>query len=1134
MNRLSSAIKAKEQHYEVVVVGSGYGGAIAASRMARAKRKVCLLERGREYMAGDFPATKGDGLKEIQYNLDAMRVDSPLALIEIHVNEQMNAVVGCGLGGTSLINANVALHPDTRLWTDSRWPAAIQADKAGIEAGYARAIAMLQPSPVPADFGPLPKLEALSESAHTLGMDKSFYRPPVTVTFKDGLNAAGVEQNRCIGCGDCNSGCNHGAKNSTHMNYLPDAVAHGAQIFTGVDVHSVERDDENNTWRIYYQLIDIGREIYCADELFMTADHVILSAGTIGSTAILLRSRQAGRLTVSDQLGKRFTGNGDVLAFGFNTDREINGVGWGKHDHGEIPKVGPTITGIIDHRDTPDVKDGFVIEEGSFAAPIGEAMMGLLSAATPAEGVEEAGPEGEHALRAAERLLAGAADPYRGAMHNTQTYLVMAHDDEAGQIVVENGRPRIEWDDPSKQPIFKTVNDTLEQATQALSGVFIRNPLTTELFKDRLVTVHPLGGCAMADDAQHGVVDHAGRVYSGTTGKEVHPGLYVMDGAVMPMSLGVNPLLTISAFAERNCVQIAASNGWKIDYTAAGTAAAPPTEKIGLRFTETMVGSYTPVAPEGSAEVPMSFTLTVDSSDLEAMLASPEHEATMVGTLRCPALSREPMTIEDGRFNLFVIDETHVDRRNMVYRMTLDSVEGKRFGFVGRKIITRTSPLELWKQTNTLYVQIRDSTTDDAPVLGHATLIITPENFLKQQTTTGVTNAPDMAARIAWTLKFGKFFADVLLIEYGGVFAPLEYFDPKAPARERRPLRAPTPQASYFQTPDGKTLRLTRYQGGNKGPVLLIHGSGVSSRIFSTDLIETNLVEFLCAAQYDVWLIDLRVSIDLPSAPEQTTADAVAEYDIPCAVAKVRELAHADTIQVVAHCLGALAFTMSLLSGLEGVRSVVLSQVSAHPIPALLGRIKAGLHVPQMLEHLGVEDLSVLTEHEKWPKNLLDEALRLYPVEQDDECSNAICHRATFLYGPVYEHTQLNETLHENLQELFGVHDIRLFEHLSLMVRAGHVLRADGADVYLPNLKGMKLPIAFIHGAKNRCYLPKSTLTTFQMLVDAYGPKHYEHHLIDGYGHIDCIFGKNAAVDVYPTIRAHLDNHQPQGPVAFP
>ncbi|TCG05087.1 hypothetical protein BZM27_36330 [Paraburkholderia steynii] len=97
------------------------------------------------------------------------------------------------------------------------------------------------------------------------------------------------------------------------------------------------------------------------------------------------------------------------------------------------------------------------------------------------------------------------------------------------------------WPNAGKQPIYETVEKTLIEATGALGGTYMRNPISADLFQNRTVTVHPLGGCGMAEDAAHGVVDQAGRVFSGMDGNAVHEGLYVMDGAVMPLSLGVNP-----------------------------------------------------------------------------------------------------------------------------------------------------------------------------------------------------------------------------------------------------------------------------------------------------------------------------------------------------------------------------------------------------------------------------------------------------------------------------------------------------------------------------------------------------------------------------------------------------------------
>jgi cholesterol oxidase len=161
VSRLSSSVGRLEPNYDVVVIGSGYGGAIAASRMARAGLRVCLLERGREFSLGDFPSTAFRGFREIQYNTETGRRGRSLGLFEMHVNNDVNAIVGCGLGGTSLINAGVALKPDSRVWKDSRWPIAIRNDLRSMAAGYSRARKMLRPRKLPTDFGALCKLSAL-------------------------------------------------------------------------------------------------------------------------------------------------------------------------------------------------------------------------------------------------------------------------------------------------------------------------------------------------------------------------------------------------------------------------------------------------------------------------------------------------------------------------------------------------------------------------------------------------------------------------------------------------------------------------------------------------------------------------------------------------------------------------------------------------------------------------------------------------------------------------------------------------------------------------------------------------------------------------------------------------------------
>ena len=1032
----------------------------------------------------------------------------------------MNALVGCGLGGTSLINANVSLRPDPRLWDASIWPRALLDDRTTrLEVGYQHAFEMLRPTPLPADFPQLPKLEALQKSAAGLGMAEKFSRPPINVTFTDGINHVGVEQKRCVGCGDCASGCNYAAKNTTLMNYLPDAVAHGAEIFTGVYVRAIAR--RGDKWIVDYQPVGIGREDFAAPELFITADIIVVAAGALGTTQLMLRSKSRG-LALSDRVGQHLTGNGDVLAFGYNTDIPINGIGFGSHPPGDVPPVGPCITGIIDNRDTANVRDGFVIEEGSVPGALGAMMPAILETSAAVVGKRAAAGPAEwlrEAARAAESLLRG---PHHGAIANTQIYLVMAHDDAAGKMALVDDRLRISWPGVGSQRIFKSANDTLATATAALGGgIAVPDPIWSPALGRKLITVHPLGGCIMAERADDGVVDHAGRVFSGPSGTETYDGLWIADGSVVPTSLGVNPLITISALAERSCAMLAEERGWPIDYSFGAAAAETSTPRLGLNFTETMSGTLA-IAPAG--EGPISFTLTIASDDLHAMLTNESHVATMLGTVTCPALSAEPLSVNDGRFNLFVNDPTRVDTRLMVYRMVLRSIEGKDFYLHGVKTITDSPAIDVWAQTTTLAVKVYSGTDDQGPLVGTGTLHIAPLDFLTQLRTVEVTNAPALAARLKGIAKFGRFFAGVMWDSYGGVFAKETIFNADAPPRVKRPLRVGPPEVYPVQTGDGLVLRLTRYKGGDKGPVVLLHGAGVSSGIFSTDLIDTNLLEYLYAHGYDCWLSDFRVSTDLPSAAQPSNADQVARLDHPATIARICALTGKADVQVVAHCYGATTFTMALLHGIKGVRSVVLSQISTHLKVPAIGEIKAGLHLPDVVAALGVKDLTAYRDsHADWKQRLFDDALRLYPIKHGEECRSAVCHRISFMYGLLYDHKNLSQRLHDNLHELFGVCSIETFEHLALMARVGHVVAANGAEDYLPHLDRMKLPIAFVHGGDNQCFLPDSTKTTYDLLCQANGPDLYTRHVVDGYGHIDCIFGRDAASDVYPHILAPLE-----------
>jgi len=529
--------------YDVVVVGSGYGGGVAACRLARAGRKVCVLERGRELQPGDYPNDTLSMLQEIQVDTKPARLGSSSALFDVRVYDDINVAVGCGLGGTSLINAGLVLRPDPRVFQGARWPAQL-ADETRLDVYFERAKAMLRPAVYPEHLPPLTKFKAIERSAR--GMQLPFSRLPMLVNFEalpGGVNHVGVPQAACVACGDCITGCNYGAKNTVLMNYLPDARRNGAEIYTGAQVSAVTHSAGG--WRVRVQIED-------GSERMVEAGSVVLAAGTLGSTEILLRSRASG-LGVSPALGHRFSGNGDMVALTYNADVDVNAIGFGKLDPNGREPVGPCSTGLIDARGGRPIEEGMIMVDGAAPGAFAKWLPALLAALS-----ETTGQDTDHGLsdaikEKARELESKLAGPHTGAVQRTQICLVVAHDDAAGEIYLDGDRLNIRWPEVGRQAPFERADAMMREASRALGGTYIPSPTWHELLGRKLVTGHPLGGCSVADDARDGVVDHRGQVFRGESGTAVHPGLYVMDGSIIPSALGVNPLLTITGLAERCC-----------------------------------------------------------------------------------------------------------------------------------------------------------------------------------------------------------------------------------------------------------------------------------------------------------------------------------------------------------------------------------------------------------------------------------------------------------------------------------------------------------------------------------------------------------------------------------------------------
>ncbi len=543
---------------DVVVIGSGFGGSVMTCRLAEKGYRVCLLERGRRYGMFEFPRR----MDEVRRRLFWDPEDGKFGLMQFHSYYESDtfSVAASGLGGGSLIYANVLMRMPADFFAG--WPGNIT--RQSLDPYYDRALAMLEATPYP--FTPdnpyyydTPKTAAMQRAA--AGIDDApdalaphrFRLPDLAVRFEgdfpghQGTNRQGVLQSRCTKCGECDLGCNIHAKNTLDLNYLaracdPELLGPGG-VAAEIRTESLVREIvplEGGGYEVRY----VHPEAM-ADWRKVTAEKVVLSAGTIGSTTLLLRMRKYGRLgNLSPMLGKKWCGNGDLEGMVFRTDDEL------------LPTKGPVITSAIEYR-FQDYGDGFphglYIQDAGIPAFVAWYVVGRL----PSPGVFRS------SLRFGARMLArffqvrimrrfrreiNIGDDL-AAMIDRDDYLRrflillgMGRDRSTGTIELSaDDRPVIRWRMEESRTHYDRVRREMKKIARALGGTFVDNPLT---WCDKIIAVHPLGGCVMAERQEDGVVDTSGEVFG-------HPGLYVVDASILPTSTGPNPSLTIAAMAER-------------------------------------------------------------------------------------------------------------------------------------------------------------------------------------------------------------------------------------------------------------------------------------------------------------------------------------------------------------------------------------------------------------------------------------------------------------------------------------------------------------------------------------------------------------------------------------------------------
>jgi cholesterol oxidase len=680
LNQNTQVTKATEIDFEVVVVGTGYGGSVAAARLAEhLGEKLCVLERGQEYPLGSFPTSLADMPNQVRIGAWTAKKSfgNPSALFDVRLSADVNVLVGNGLGGGSLINAGVMARPLASVFdTKSEplgqrvWPKEISLTT--LEPFYKSALAAIEPEKTPNGlplsdatvsysklaFKSLPqKGQAISALANGCGLSDRFETPPIAVTFSARKNVHGVLQNECIQCGDCFSGCNFGAKNTLDRTYLTSAFKYGAKIYVGAAVTSVERISDE-LWFVNVLPTDLSLKSSLGGGIRIRCKRVILAAGTLGSTEILKKSDALARneqktlVGTPQNIGSRFSGNGDMIAVGTDHNLPVNAIG-NPVGGPKFRGVGPTITSMIDLRDFgkwAKTGDGPVVQE--LAAP---GLLRWIFAEIVGNGafLRKFTDGDDSSLKGSNLIEPLSADPNRMTHH--QIYAMFGLDRSEGRVSTfdaqqsegdesfAEGTTYVEWESIRRPPVVNTFtnsHDVLRDLIKdsGISGELLANPawepfspvMAEFLFgakRGPLVSVHPLGGCPMSDHSSTGVVNHLGQVFRTANSNEVHPSLVILDGSVIPTSLGINPGLTITAVAERAIASLISF--WQLDQLEA----PKPIENLAERIFQTP--SPTEISGSGDVTLPSSIQLS------ERMLGFINLPKNIIGSAKPARLSME-------------------------------------------------------------------------------------------------------------------------------------------------------------------------------------------------------------------------------------------------------------------------------------------------------------------------------------------------------------------------------------------------------------------------------------------------------------------------------------------------------------
>ncbi|KAF4120343.1 Choline dehydrogenase or related flavoprotein [Geosmithia morbida] len=1185
--RISRPVELMRESYDVVVIGTGYGSSVAASRMARGRQNVCVLERGKERWPGEFPETFLDAIGEVRLSGEFAPSDrggmpktlvgsgNPSGLYHFALGKGQNVCMANGLGGTSLINANVYLEAAPAVLDMPMWPTELR----GIEAWrkyYDRAGDVLEPVEYPTTFPELRKLRLFERQAALVGHEDKFYRVKQTTRFHDGPNSTGVSMRASTLSGMDATGINDGSKSTTLVNYLSDAWNWGAEMFCGCEVRYVTEAPGREGYIVHFAWYGGNRKQFPSfyDDLMWVhaKELVFFGAGSIGTTEILLRSKQVG-LDISDEVGTEMSGNGDMIGFGYNTDYEANCVARRVSKNSPNP-VGPCITSVLDMRDTENPFEGFVVEDAS----VPYALRFLLSPTF--EALPDPTQPVYSFVRAAQKFASRVSGlilgPYfsQGSIAKTAIYLVMSHDSSQGRLILKSDQPVLTYSGVGRSASVRRIHEFLERLTAVVGGNFIANPLWTSLGSQE-ITVHPIGGARISPDGtgRGGVVNHIGELFIGS-GEETHSGLVVCDGSMVPAALGVNPFATIAALAERSAELVAEKNGIAIDYAtpngildlykqpaytvprdaasdalAVKIAACAESKSAGISFSEIMTG-FIHIGPDlgdfGAAtqlarrqEESARVVLTIRSWDTLNLINSHLHQANITGTFTSASLGAT-FLVHRGTFQLFSQDPRQPETTNLLYSFDMVSPSGRKMHFDGYKAVNSGSflnPLQIWRQTTTMYVTL---TKDGKQVVGRGTMYLSVPDFFKEMQTL-VADGPSTWSRIGSLLRFFTYFSKRLKDPFLSTLGRTQWPDDDVNASYR--VTTPADVVSLVAT-DGVPTTMAVWNpllGGKEvqeaaPQILFVPGAAVDHNIYCLPTIEKNAINFFREAGYRVYCITHRVGRTPVAKNGYTPFDV--RLDILAALTYIRKAGNACSsgearkIYVVAHCVGSLGLACGLLDGtIPGlwIRGVTSSAVFMNPRFGKMNHLMS--LIPDCLSQILLRPWWDCTSspNDTTIQRIANQVLRFYPVARAREtCRSNVCHRSDLVYGHLWIHANINEETHRHLDLIMGGTTL---DTIAWLAKAGHAEQVqtnapDSTNLVTPNnlrrLAG--IPMLFVAGSKNTVFLPENTDTTYTMLCSVHGKQWYQREIFNGRGHLDVWMGATSYIDVYPRVLQHVES----------